>query len=64
MTATISIEERVGRLEAAQDHLATKADLAELKAELKADLYRGLLLVVLANAAINGSFFAALRWLG
>ena len=33
-----SLEERVSRLEASQEHLATKADLAEAKAELKADI--------------------------
>lgn len=33
-----SLEERVSRLEGGQEHLATKADLAETKAELKADI--------------------------
>ena len=33
-----AIEDRVSRLEGAYDHLATKADLAELKGELKADM--------------------------
>ncbi len=33
-----SLEERVSRLEGGQEHLATKADLAEAKAELKADI--------------------------
>ena len=32
--ATGTVEERVSRLEGAYDHLATKADIAELKAEL------------------------------
>ena len=36
MAATI--EDRVSKLEGAYGHLATKADLAELKGELKADL--------------------------
>ena len=31
-------EERLSRLEAAYEHLATKADIAELKAELKTDI--------------------------
>ena len=35
---TPPIEERLTRLEARQQHLATKADLAELKAEIRADL--------------------------
>ena len=34
----ISLEDRVSRLEGAYEHLATKADLAELKAELKSDI--------------------------
>ncbi len=38
MTTGPSIEERVSRLEGAYEHLATKADVAELKAELKADI--------------------------
>ena len=29
-----SLEERVSRLEASQEHLATKADVAEVKAEI------------------------------
>lgn len=33
-----SIEERVSRLEGGYDHLATKADISELKGELKADI--------------------------
>ena len=32
--ATATIEERVSKLEGAHEHLATKADLADLKAEL------------------------------
>ena len=31
-------EERLSRLEAACEHLATKADIAELKAEIKTDI--------------------------
>ena len=34
----IVLEDRVSRLEGAYEHLATKADLGELKAEFKADL--------------------------
>lgn len=33
-----SLEERVSRLEAAQENLVTKSDLADLKTGLKADL--------------------------
>ena len=32
------ISDRVSRLESAYEHLATKADIAELKAELKAEM--------------------------
>ena len=35
-------EERLSRLEGVYEHLATKADIAELKAELKTELYKGL----------------------
>ena len=34
----ISLEDRISRLEGAYEHLATKADLAELKAEFKSDI--------------------------
>jgi hypothetical protein len=33
-----TLEERFGRLEGAYEHLATKADLADLKADLKGDM--------------------------
>lgn len=33
-----TIEERVSRLEAAQEHTASKADVAEAKGELKAEM--------------------------
>ena len=51
--AATTLEERVSRLEGAYEHLATKADL-----------YRVALTVVIANAAVNGAFLAAIRWLG
>ena len=35
-------EERLSRLEGVYQHLATKADIAELKAELKIEIYKGL----------------------
>ena len=35
-------EERLSRLEGVYEHLATKADLAELKGELKSELHKGL----------------------
>ena len=37
---TTSLGERVSRIEGGYEHLATKADLAQLKAELKADVAR------------------------
>ena len=33
-----TLEERVSRLEGGYEHLATKADLADLKSEIKSDL--------------------------
>ena len=34
----MSTEERLGKLEGAYNHLATKADIAELRGELKAEI--------------------------
>ncbi len=34
----ISVEDRVSRLEGAYEHLATKVDLSELRAEFKEDM--------------------------
>ncbi len=39
-TTPLTAEERLSRLEGVYDHLATKADVAELKAELKAEIAR------------------------
>ena len=36
--ATMTDADRLSRLEGAYEHLATKADLAEVKGEMKADL--------------------------
>ena len=38
MNTPLTAEERLARLEGVYEHLATKADLADLKAELKADM--------------------------
>ncbi len=38
MTETADLTERVSRLEGAYEHLATKADIAELRGEFKADI--------------------------
>ncbi len=37
-TSTEDLGERVSRLEGGYEHLATKADLADVKSELKADI--------------------------
>ena len=39
-TTPLTAEERLSRLEGVYDHLATKADVAELKAELKGEIAR------------------------
>ena len=39
-TVPLTVEERLARLEGVYDHLASKADLAELKAILKDDIAR------------------------
>ena len=60
----MSVEERVSRLEGAYDHLATKADLAELKA----DLNRTLIQMAIGLAGLQllglGAVAAILRFLG
>ena len=38
MTETTDLTERVSRLEGAYEHLATKADIAALRGELKTDI--------------------------
>ncbi len=53
-TESVGLSDRVSRLEAAYGHLATKADLAELKADLTAAIAaqtRWLAGLVLASAA-------------
>ena len=42
MNTPLTAEERLARLEGVYEHLATKADLADLKAELKAERHKGL----------------------
>ena len=60
----MTVEERVSRLEGAYDHLATKADLAELKA----DLNRTMIQMVIGLAGLQliglGAVAAILRFLG
>ena len=64
----MAMEERLSRLEGAYEHLATKADLAELKGELKAEmahmevrLVRWMIGIIVAAAGVTGtiSFTAA-----
>ena len=59
-----TVEQRVGQLEGAYQHLATKADLAELKAELKGDLLR--LVIGLAGLQLIGlgAVASIMRFLG
>ena len=52
MPTPLTPEERLARLEGVYDHLATKADLAELKAEIKGDMAR----VENSLAELKGSF--------
>ncbi len=57
----VTMEQRVSRLEGAYDHLATKADLADMKAELikwMAGWTLG------GMAAISAVVIAMLRYLG
>ena len=59
-----AVEERVSRLEGAYDHLATKADLAELKADLNKTLIQ--MTIGLAGLQLIGlgAVAAILRFLG
>lgn len=47
--ATLSVEERLAKLEGTIEHLATKADIAELKGQMKV-LF---LAVVVVNSAVT-----------
>jgi hypothetical protein len=55
---TTTIEERVSRLEGGYEHLATKADLAELKAsiaELKVELIKWMVGLMVGSVAVASS---------
>ncbi len=59
-----TVEQRLGQLEGAYARLATKADLAELKAEIRGDLNK----VVIGLAGLQliglGAVAAIMRFLG
>ena len=59
-----TVEQRLGQLEGAYGRLATKADLAELKAEIRGDLNK----VVIGLAGLQliglGAVAAIMRFLG
>lgn len=67
-----SLEERVSRLEAAQENLVTKSDLADLKTGLKADLAKARIEIIawtvgvgIGVIALNSSVtFIAMRLMG
>ncbi len=56
MTTTASLEQRVGRLEGAYEHLATKADLHQLESRLyqmESRLLRWLVGTILASVGVT-----------
>ena len=56
-----TVEQRVGQLESAYEHLATKADLAELKADLTMRMVMIQLVGYTAVAAIVSAVVAVLK---
>lgn len=62
-----SMEERLSGLESAYDHLATKADLADLKGELKTDIanLKADLIkwMIIAMAVWGGVLIGAMRFI-
>ncbi|MDE2815940.1 MAG: hypothetical protein OXM03_08650 [Chloroflexota bacterium] len=62
-----SMEERLSSLESAYDHLATKADLADLKGELKTDIanLKADLIkwMIIAMAVWGGVLIGAMRFI-
>ena len=72
MTTRPNLEERVSRLEAIYEHLATKADLERVRAELKAEIRDSKISTILwltgimagLTAAQIGAVVALLRTLG
>ena len=56
MTTTASLEQRVGRLEGAYEHLATKADLHQMESRLyqmESRLLRWLVGTILASVGVT-----------
>ena len=69
MTTRPNLEERVSRLEAIYEHLATKADLERVRAELKAEIRDSKISTILwltgIMAALLGAAVAFLKaWPG
>ncbi len=64
----MAMEERVSRLEGAYEHLATKADIAELKAamaQMEVRLVRWTIGIIVAAATLTGTIaFAAASLMG
>ncbi len=60
-TQAETIGERVARIEGAMEHLATKADLQRLAAELRKDMQRLAVALVSLQLAGVGIMLAAIR---
>ena len=50
--------DRISRLEGAYDHLATKADIAELKAEMRPQRWLSLAILAIVIAGVAGQFLS------
>ena len=57
-----TVEQRLTRLEAVYEHLATKADIADLRAELKADIGRGETRTANLQAEMHRMNATLIRW--
>ena len=61
---TKTVEERLGGLEATLEHLATKTDVANLRAEMlamKSELIKWMIALMLASATLAAAVATALR---
>ncbi len=59
MTTPPTVEERLSRLEAIYEHLATKADLERVRAELKAEIRDSKMSTILWLTGITGALLSA-----